>query len=189
VIRKYKPFLREAAAHGIRSGLVIGLYTRNPPSHATLVLNRAAPTLGHLSPERLALIANQALQLGMVINRSWRELLNGNGQSFSTRDYNLSAREREVLILGAAGKNSREIAKMLGLAKSTVDLHFVTAAKKLGTRKRSQTIVKAITLGIIEAMNSATAWYKTAKLHAIRGTPRPLRRKAAKNTPPGRGHK
>src|SRR5438552_6070025 len=41
---RYRVFLAEAARHGIQSGLVVGLCTRDPPSYAMMALNCAAPT-------------------------------------------------------------------------------------------------------------------------------------------------
>src|SRR5208283_1080257 len=56
---RHRLFLRESAAYGIESGLVIGLCTRDPPSYAMLSLNRATPTFASWSAEQRLLVAGQ----------------------------------------------------------------------------------------------------------------------------------
>jgi DNA-binding NarL/FixJ family response regulator len=50
----------------------------------------------------------------------------------------LSPRESEVLALVARGLRSPEIARQLGIARTTVETHAGTAMRKLGTRSRIQ---------------------------------------------------
>ncbi len=58
----YRVFLTQAAGYGIRSGLVVGLCTRNSPSYTMFALNCVAPTLPWNVRERME-ISGQALLL------------------------------------------------------------------------------------------------------------------------------
>jgi LuxR family maltose regulon positive regulatory protein len=61
----------------------------------------------------------------------------------------LSAREREVLSLIAAGKSNREIAAELFLALNTVKRHAYNIYAKLGVNKRTHAVSKARRLGLL----------------------------------------
>ena len=165
-------FLTEAAAYGIRSGLVLGLCTRNPPSYAMMALNCAAPTLDRWSAEHRLLIAGQALILGKVLSRSVREFLNEQELLFPAPPMQLNVREREILTLAASGKTSKEIAETIGIAKITVDMLVGTILSKMGALNRNQAIAKAIANKLIRVVDDVHAEYKSAKIHAVRGAPR-----------------
>jgi len=60
-----------------------------------------------------------------------------------------SAREVAILRLLAGGYSNREIARSLFLAEGTVKNYVSTLLDKLGTRDRTQAVLKAITLRII----------------------------------------
>ncbi len=168
----HKIFLTEAAAYGIRSGLVLGLCTRNPPSYAMMALNCKVPTLSRWSAEDRLLIAGQALILGKVLSRSVREFLHEQELLFPAPTMQLNARERDILALAASGKTSKEIAETIGVAKITVDMHVGTILNKMGALNRSQAIAKAIAHKLIRVMDDGHAEYKSAKIHAVRGAPR-----------------
>lgn len=59
-------------------------------------------------------------------------------------DPQLSARETEVLRWTAAGKTAAEIAQILSISGRTVEFHINSAARKLDTVNRVQTVVEAI---------------------------------------------
>ena len=61
----------------------------------------------------------------------------------------LTRREQETLKWGALGKTSDDIGAIMGLTKRTVDQHFENAARKLGTKSRVQSVVKAYRLDLI----------------------------------------
>jgi DNA-binding CsgD family transcriptional regulator len=52
----------------------------------------------------------------------------------------LSAREREIAQLAAAGRSNREIAGQLYIAQKTVEKHLASAFHKLGISSRSQLV-------------------------------------------------
>jgi len=62
----------------------------------------------------------------------------------------LNDREVETLTWVARGKTSAEIAKILGLAKRTIDFHIDNARSKLGAATRSEAVMKAADGGLIE---------------------------------------
>jgi DNA-binding response OmpR family regulator len=62
----------------------------------------------------------------------------------------LNDREIETLTWAARGKTSAEIAKILGLAKRTVDFHIDNARLKLGVSTRVEAAIKAAASRLIE---------------------------------------
>ena len=62
----------------------------------------------------------------------------------------LNDREVEVLTWAARGKTSAEIAKILDVAKRTVDFHIENARGKLGAATRTEAVLKAATGRLIE---------------------------------------
>ena len=55
-----------------------------------------------------------------------------------TRTSTLTAREREVLALVAAGEPTRRIAGQLGISRETVETHVRAGMRKLGARTRTE---------------------------------------------------
>ena len=62
----------------------------------------------------------------------------------------LSQRELEVLALIAAGKTTREIAKTLVVAESTVTRHTTNILEKIGARNRAEATGYAYRLGLVK---------------------------------------
>jgi DNA-binding CsgD family transcriptional regulator len=165
---RHNVFLTESANYGVQSGLVIGLCTRDPPSYAMLALNRATPSLDHLSAEKRLLIAGQASILGRVLSRSVRRFLNDQELLFPAPPMKLNHREREILTLAAGGKTSKEIAIEFGIAKITVDTLVGTILSKMGALNRNQAIAKAIGNKLIQLPDDVGAEHKSAKVQATR---------------------
>jgi DNA-binding CsgD family transcriptional regulator len=65
--------------------------------------------------------------------------------------YDLTPREREVLVLVAAGQSDGEIAEALFISKKTASYHVAMIKGKLGARSRVEIATDAIGLGLIEA--------------------------------------
>jgi DNA-binding NarL/FixJ family response regulator len=61
----------------------------------------------------------------------------------------LTAREREVVVLVAAGLTNEEIAKRIYVSQSTVKTHAARAMTKLGARDRAQLVVLAYEAGLV----------------------------------------
>ena len=62
----------------------------------------------------------------------------------------LSPRELDVLRLLAEGMSNKEIAARLGVVEGTVKIHVVNILSKLGVSDRTQALVAAVKLGIIQ---------------------------------------
>ncbi|WP_407519944.1 helix-turn-helix transcriptional regulator [Methylobacterium oryzisoli] len=60
-----------------------------------------------------------------------------------------SPRERDVLVWTAQGKTAWEIARILGLARSTVEEHARNAVRKLGAQNKAHAVALALRAGII----------------------------------------
>lgn len=61
----------------------------------------------------------------------------------------LTAREREVLLQMATGASNDEIAGMMKMSAHTVKFHVINIGKKLKTHSRTETVVKALKMGIM----------------------------------------
>jgi len=61
----------------------------------------------------------------------------------------LTAREREVLRLMAAGSSNKEIAHALGTAEGTVKNQVSSIFSKLGVRDRTRAVLRALELGLV----------------------------------------
>ena len=64
--------------------------------------------------------------------------------------YDLTSREREVLVLVVAGRSDGEIAEALFISKKTASFHVAMIKGKLGARSRVEIATDAIGLGLIE---------------------------------------
>jgi len=62
---------------------------------------------------------------------------------------NLTARERQVLALVAAGMGNREIGEKLGITTGTAKTHVERVIGKLGAADRTQAAVRGIALGLV----------------------------------------
>ncbi|HLH25416.1 MAG TPA: response regulator transcription factor [Chloroflexota bacterium] len=61
----------------------------------------------------------------------------------------LSAREREVLRLVAAGQSNKQIARTLRIAERTVKFHVTSLFQKLGADNRAQAVARAAEQGLL----------------------------------------
>lgn len=61
----------------------------------------------------------------------------------------LSAREREVLHLVAAGQSNKEIGRSLGITERTVKFHVTSILNKLGAENRAQAVALAGKKGLL----------------------------------------
>lgn len=83
-----------------------------------------------------------------------RDASRGNGQhpghELPPGSEPLSAREHEVLVLIAAGKNNQDVAEKLGIALSTVNRHVVNIYAKAGVHNRAEATLWAARQGLVE---------------------------------------
>jgi DNA-binding CsgD family transcriptional regulator len=165
-------FLAEAAKYGIRSGLALGQCTRDPPSYAMMAFNCKSATLDHWTIEERVFIAGEASVIARIVSRALRQFLNQQGLLYPAPLMKLNERETEVLTLIAAGSTSKEIAEMLGVAKVTVEMEVQTSMGKLGAVNRYQAVARAVENKLIRTMDPGNAEYRSAKIRAIRSSPR-----------------
>ncbi|SDL02328.1 regulatory protein, luxR family [Nonomuraea maritima] len=96
------------------------------------LLESSLRTYGELGADRdIARICRVMRQNGVPIPYPWRGGRPSHGQT-------LSAREREVAQLAAAGKTNQEIADILFLSRRTVESHIANALRKLGLPSRRE---------------------------------------------------
>jgi two-component system, NarL family, nitrate/nitrite response regulator NarL len=62
----------------------------------------------------------------------------------------LTAREREILVLTADGRSAPDIAGRLHLSASTVNLSLLSSFEKLGVRDRAGAVAVAAQSGLLE---------------------------------------
>jgi DNA-binding CsgD family transcriptional regulator len=158
-----KAFLTDAAAHGIQSGLVLGLCTRDPPLYAMMAFDCSAPTLDRWGRNERLMTAGQAQVIAKVLSRSMRKYLDDSELLFPVRSMRLSLEEREILTLAAAGRTSKEIAMQLEIAKVTVDMRMRAIIAKMRAVNRNQAIVKAITNKLIQLPAEDASQRRNAK--------------------------
>ncbi len=65
-------------------------------------------------------------------------------------DIQFTDREQEVLELLVEGKSNTQIASQLYITVATVKAHLTSIFEKLGVKSRTQTIVKALKLGLVD---------------------------------------
>lgn len=73
----------------------------------------------------------------------------------------LTQREQEILLHISQGMTNREIADALYLARGTIKAHCHNIYSKLGVTNRTQAVLKAQELGLIEADNPPPSWRST----------------------------
>ena len=76
----------------------------------------------------------------------------------------LSRREVDALQWAALGKNAWEIGRILRISERTVNFHLQNAYKKLAVANRSQALVKATKLGLLQTVTPAENLEMAAKM-------------------------
>ena len=86
-------------------------------------------------------------KIAATVMKLYRE--NATPNNLSTRTYQLSKREIEILSYLTKGKTKKEVARLTTISKHTVDSHIRSIYKKLQVHNRSDAIMKAIREGIV----------------------------------------
>jgi DNA-binding NarL/FixJ family response regulator len=109
-------------------------------------------TLDQLVGAIRTLDAGGTLLMPALTDRLLRAVSGRNGavEGFD-RPEPLTARERDVLQLVAAGYSNHEIADALHLAAGTVKNHVSSVLLKLGVRDRTRAVLRALDLGLLDA--------------------------------------
>lgn len=107
------------------------------------------------SPDDLLAAIEAVAAGGMALN----PVVTGNVRSAARRavavgdavgfDMHITEREKSVLRLAATGLSNREIAEALGLSEGTVKNYMRDLMIKLGSRDRTQAVIRAIAAGLL----------------------------------------
>jgi DNA-binding CsgD family transcriptional regulator len=79
----------------------------------------------------------------------WTEALDNPGADDDESPVTLTAREREVLTLLAAGASNKSIARALGVSVHTAKFHVASLTEKLGASGRLEAVAIALRTGLI----------------------------------------
>ncbi|NJK99532.1 MAG: response regulator transcription factor [Spirulinaceae cyanobacterium SM2_1_0] len=110
-------------------------------------------------PEAIATVLDNQVYLAPEVATSFFRLFHFYaGRSLVTTsrtqsDIQLTEREQEVLNLLVEGKSNVQIAEQLYVTVATVKAHLTSIFEKLGVKSRTQTIVKALKLGLVDEGN------------------------------------
>ena len=93
------------------------------------------------------------------ITDRWNELRKADGQQPKRTSAALSPREIGIVELIGQGQSNKEIARRLGIAPETVKTHIKSVFTKLGVERRTQAVLRAHSLGLIDANASISVNY------------------------------
>jgi DNA-binding NarL/FixJ family response regulator len=114
----------------------------------------AAGAQGYLlkdsTPDELGRAIRALMQGGAALEPSVAARLIGR-MGDEPRNEELSAREREVLILLVAGASNKAIAARLTLSENTVKTHLSRIFAKLDVQSRAEAVAAALTRGLVSA--------------------------------------
>jgi len=131
-------FVHRAAEFGLVQGLIVPM-PRAADRQGVAWLAGSDPALTIRTRSALHLVAHYAFD----------RLLRLHAPSDKNKA-RITQREREALTLAANGKTAREIGKLLGIKKRTVEEHFQAAQRKLGAVNRTHAVVIALRDGAID---------------------------------------
>lgn len=146
--RKRGEFFDDAAAHGLRCGVAVGVRDSSRAlSGFYLSSGReriddafAAHCAAHEGEIQLLAHYVHAMLTASVVDPALPTPLEGAP---------LSPRERECLQLAAKGLASAHIATLLGIGERTVHFHFGNILAKLGAANRRHAVARAIAAGLV----------------------------------------
>ena len=146
-------FLRDAAAFGVCSGVVVSF---RDAQHARVVVALNSP----VTPVSLARRAEIQRHLGdvMLLATSFHDLfmrrLRDSRSDAHVVARQLSPRERQCLQMAARGLTSADIGTKLGITERTANFHFSNVISKLGVLNRHEAIARAVSTGMISLGSS-----------------------------------
>jgi PAS domain S-box-containing protein len=126
-----------AGGWGLQSGVVLPAVC---DGETLAVLSFYSVDRHEFSDRLVRTLAAVGVELGRYLGRRRAELLPGT----------LTAREREILVNAASGKQGPAIARQLGIAPATVKSHFEHIYAKLGVGDRSAAVAHGLRTGLIE---------------------------------------
>jgi DNA-binding NarL/FixJ family response regulator len=117
------------------------------PSHPELWIALAHGAMAYVAKTESRSIMLAAMQIVIGGGRYFApDLLVGrplNWEARSNLRYNLTSRQTEVLVIMAAGKSNKTIARELGMSAGTVKVHVAAILKALNVSNRTEAVVSA----------------------------------------------
>ncbi|MCR5346763.1 MAG: response regulator transcription factor [Fretibacterium sp.] len=98
-----------------------------------------------VSPRELTVAINTVAKGGLYLDPEVASVM---GESDFVPEQ-LSAREREVLLLAARGLSSKEVAKRLFISERTVQTHLASIYDKLGSKNKTEALLLALKYGVV----------------------------------------
>ena len=142
-------FLRDAAKHGIASGVAFALHDARQ-AHAIIGLSSATEVIDSIARDQIAKNIGEILLLGHYFHELFARAVIEKGIAPLSRGAPLSARQRECLTLAAHGQTTEDIAAKLQISERTVLFHFSDIRSKLAANNRQEAIAKAVAAGLIK---------------------------------------
>jgi LuxR family transcriptional regulator, maltose regulon positive regulatory protein len=103
--------------------------------------------------------SRETLAYANEITDRWNELQRTDEQQPARSSAALTLREIAIVELIGQGQSNKEIARRLGIAPETVKTHIKNVFAKLGVERRVQAVVRAHSLGLINADASISVTY------------------------------
>lgn len=86
---------------------------------------------------------------GRYVPERLAEIMPASRSNSDPAEVRLTARQKEVIALVARGCSNKEVARLLGIAPSSVKTHLTAVQELLGTANRAESAVQARALGLI----------------------------------------
>ena len=145
----------EASGYGLRSGVTLPMHGPRGELGILCFVNDARPSrqfdqdVAQVLPE-LSLLRDVAFQSGVDFALMGDAPDGAGGLARPAPLPALTGRELECLKWTMAGKTSWEIGRILGISVSTVNFHVAGFNRKLEVSHRSQAVIKALKLGLLQ---------------------------------------
>jgi LuxR family transcriptional regulator, quorum-sensing system regulator LasR len=136
-------FWEEAAGYGLREGVSFSVQTRDGDYG---ILSLALDKTGRDAQRQIATNIMWGPLIVTMAQEAMRRMVKG---TQPLRRPKLTRREGEILRWLAAGKSTGEISVILSISEHGVVYHVRNLLHKFGTKTRGQTVIKAMSLGML----------------------------------------
>ncbi|MBQ9566008.1 MAG: response regulator transcription factor [Synergistaceae bacterium] len=137
---------QKVKAEGLKtSTIMLTSYDAQQYVMASLRAGARGFVLKTVSPRELTAAINTVAKGGLYLDPEVASVM-------GERDFvpeQLSAREREVLLLAAKGLSSKEVAKRLFISERTVQTHLASIYDKLGSKNKTEALLLALKYGVV----------------------------------------
>ena len=146
--RKRREFFDDAARHGLRCGVAVGVRDASRALSA-FYLSCGRARVDAAFHAHCAAREGEILLLAHYVHAMLTASVVDSALPTPSEGAPLSPRERECLQLAAKGLASAHIGTLLGIGERTVHFHFGNILAKMGAANRRQAIAHAIASGIV----------------------------------------